>query len=278
MRKFKIRKFNPAILEKRRLEFGHTPTVLALGPRNTGKSTLTKDLLFHIKDIPMFVCMSGTEGGNGFYSKFMHHLMIHKGFRKDIINNIISHQEEKLGKVIDAGYDPKKVPALDVGLLLDDCGFEPKNLRSEELRYIFMNGRHMKIAMFACLQYVMGFPPDIRSNIDYLFVMRNNNYTELKKIYDNFFGCFKRFDEFLEVFRECTDGYGCLVLDKTSKSYKLEECVFYYEAVPNRNYQMCPRSTWAYLDDRYDKTREQTEKDDVIDKPSRIIVKKQKAD
>jgi Poxvirus A32 protein len=271
--KIRIRKFNPSILEKKRLS-GDPPTVVILGPRNTGKSTILKDLLSFIKDIPMLVCMSGTEEGNGFYSKFMHPLMIHNDYKKDIVSSIIRHQKDKLKKCIKLGQDPRKMPELGTGLILDDCGFDKKNLHSQDLRFLFMNGRHLKIAVFVCLQYVMGLPPDIRTNVDYLFCMRNNKISDQKKIYEQYFGCFKKFAHFQEVFNVCTEDYGCLVLDNTSKSSNLEDCIFYYKATPDRNYKIGSPDLWRYLDIRYKEECEEDD-DDNGNGQVNIIVKKE---
>ena len=43
-------------------------TVLFIGKRNTGKSYLIKDLLWHKQRIPIGTVISGTEGANSFYS------------------------------------------------------------------------------------------------------------------------------------------------------------------------------------------------------------------
>ena len=42
------------------------PVVVLIGRRDTGKSFLVRDLLFHHKDIPLGTVISGTEAGNGF--------------------------------------------------------------------------------------------------------------------------------------------------------------------------------------------------------------------
>ena len=41
--------------------------VVFIGKRETGKSVLVRDLLYHKQDIPVGTVVSGTEGANSFY-------------------------------------------------------------------------------------------------------------------------------------------------------------------------------------------------------------------
>ena len=53
------------------------PVIVLIGRRDTGKSFLVRDLLYYHQDIPMGTVISGTEAGNGFYSKYVPKLFIH---------------------------------------------------------------------------------------------------------------------------------------------------------------------------------------------------------
>ena len=270
--KIRIRKFNPEILETRRLH-GSPPTIVVIGKRGSGKSTLIADLMWHMRRIPMFICMSGTEEGNGFYKKHMHPLLIHGEYKKDIVSNLIKQQKDKLKKCIKAGIDPNTRPDLGTGLLLDDCGFNKRLFYQEDMRLLFMNGRHWKICFITSLQYMMGIPPDLRTNIDFVFCLRENIVANQKRLYDNFFGCFKKFSHFQEAFNACTENYECLVLDNTSKSTKVENCVFYYKATPDREYKLGSRDLWAYLNSRY-KEDDEDEEEETDRMQSSIVIKK----
>ena len=239
---------------------------------NSGKSTLIADLMWYMRRIPMFICMSGTEEGNGFYGKHMHPLLIHGEYKKDIVSGLIKQQKDKLKKCLRAGIDPNSRPDLGSGLLLDDCGFNKRLFHQEDIRLLFMNGRHWKICFIVSLQYMMGIPPDLRTNIDFVFCLRENIVANQKRLYDNFFGCFKKFSHFQEAFNECTENYECLVLDNTAKSTKVENCVFYYKATPDREYKLGSKDLWTYLNSRY---KEDDDDDDEGEKiQSSIVIKK----
>jgi len=270
--KIRIRKFNPEILETRRLH-GSPPTIVVIGKRGSGKSTLITDLLYHMHKIPMFICMSGTEEGNGFYGKYMHPLCIHGDYKKEITSNMIRQQRIKLKKCRKAGIDPDTRPDLGVGLLLDDCGYDKKIMSQKDIRLIFMNGRHWKICFIVSLQYMMGMPPDLRTNIDYVFCLRENITANQKRLFDYFFGCFKKFSHFQEAFNECTNNYECLVLDNTSKSTRVEDNVFYYKAKPDRKYKLGSKALWLYLDSRY-KEDYDDEDEEQEERSSTVVVKK----
>ncbi len=240
---------------------------------NSGKSTLIADLMWYMRKTPMFICMSGTEEGNGFYGKHMHPLLIHGEYKKNIVSSLIRQQKDKLKKCLKAGIEPNSRPDLGTGLLLDDCGFNKKLFYQEDIRLLFMNGRHWKICFIVSLQYMMGIPPDLRTNIDFVFCLRENIVANQRKLYDNFFGCFKKFAEFQEAFNECTENYECLVLDNTAKSTKVENCVFYYKAKPDRDYKLGSRDLWSYLNSRYKENEDEDEDEDDRGRSS-IVIKK----
>ena len=75
------------------------PVVVLIGRRDTGKSFLVRDLLFHHKDIPLGTVISGTEAGNGFYSCHVPKLFIHEEYNSEIIANILKRQKIVLKQV-----------------------------------------------------------------------------------------------------------------------------------------------------------------------------------
>jgi AAA+ ATPase superfamily predicted ATPase len=66
------------------------PVIVLIGRRDTGKSYLVRDLLYHHRDIPIGTVISGTEAGNGFYSSHIPKLFIHDEYSSGIIENILS--------------------------------------------------------------------------------------------------------------------------------------------------------------------------------------------
>ena len=58
--------------------------VVLIGKRNTGKSFLTRDLLYHHRDMPAGTVISPTEGANKFYSHMIPPILIHEEYSNSI--------------------------------------------------------------------------------------------------------------------------------------------------------------------------------------------------
>ena len=67
------------------------PVVIMIGRRDTGKSFLVRDLLYHHKDVPIGTVISGTEAGNGFYANHVPALFIHNEYSSVLIENVLSN-------------------------------------------------------------------------------------------------------------------------------------------------------------------------------------------
>ena len=238
-----IKKFNPKVMEERRINGAGPATCVLIGKRGTGKSTLVADILYHCRKIPLGVAISATEDGNAFYANFIPDIFIHSEYKKETIQQVLTRQKKKISEQVDKTIkDPKN----DIFVLLDDCMYDKTMIRDPNIRGIFMNGRHWRITFLLTMQYCMDLPPDLRTNIDFVFVLRENIIENQDKLYKNFFGIFPRKDMFREVMNSCTEGYDCLVLDNTSRSNKIEDCIFWYRAKPDRKFKIGDKSLWKY--------------------------------
>jgi hypothetical protein len=124
-------------------------------------------------------------------------------------------------------------------------------MRDVAIRQLFMNGRHWKIFFMMTTQYCMDMTPMIRTNVDYVFALRDNVRQNRENLYKAFFGVFPNFDQFCQVMDACTENYECLVLDNTSKSNKITDCVFWYKAPIRRNFHVGGPAFWQYHQRHY---------------------------
>ena len=141
-------------------------------------------------------------------------------------------------------------------LVLDDCLFDDTWTREKCMRSIFMNGRHYKIMFFVTMQYPLGIPPALRTNIDYTFVMREPYYSNRKKIYEQYAGCFPNFQIFCDVMNSLKL-YECLVISNNSESNRLEDQVFWFKADMRGEFKCGSRQFWQYHEDNYDSDNEE---------------------
>ena len=94
------------------------------------------------------------------------------------------------------------------------------------------------------MQYPLGIPPNLRTNIDYVFILREPYITNRKRIYDNYAGMFPNFEAFSQVMDQCTENYECLVIDNNSKSNKLEDQIFWYKATSHSDFKLGNKEYW----------------------------------
>jgi hypothetical protein len=220
--------------------------VVFIGKRDTGKSFLIRDLLFHHRNVPIGTVISGTESANSFYSTIIPPLFIHEEFNTMIIANMLKRQKalaEKIRKDLETrgttGVDPRTF------IIMDDCLYDSSWTRDKYVRSLFMNGRHWKILYIVALQYCMGIPPNLRTNIDYVFILRENIVANRKRLYDQFAGMFPDFDSFCQIMDQCTENYECLVIDNNAKSNKIEDQVFWYKAASHPNFRIGAPEFWV---------------------------------
>lgn len=130
-------------------------------------------------------------------------------------------------------------------LVMDDCLFDEKWTKDKLIRFIFMNGRHWKIMFIIGMQYPLGVGPMLRTNIDFVFIMRENVASNRKRIYDNYASMFGSFEEFCAVLDATTNNYECLVICNNGQSNQLKDQVFWYRARDPGPFKMCHPSFWA---------------------------------
>tara|TARA_R110002073_G_scaffold59781_9_gene150317 strand:+ start:11449 stop:12231 length:783 start_codon:yes stop_codon:yes gene_type:complete len=233
-----LRKFNPASMKDDKV-------CVLIGKRNTGKSTLVTDILYHKKHLPAGIVMSATEEGNHHYQQFVPDLFIYSDYDKDAIERVLERQRQIL---------LRNKPITPAFILLDDCMYDKKFMKDTCIRKCFMNGRHWKIFFMLTMQYCMDLTPDLRANVDYVFILRENIIQNREKLYKAFFGIFPTFDMFNQIMNACTENYECLVLDNTSKSNKIEDCVFWYKARLHPQFRIGSPQLWNYHKKHYNPT------------------------
>ena len=193
--------------------------VFIIGKRHTGKSVLVKDLLSKIPRPDYAIAMAPTEDSLAEFRKFLPESCIFDHFSQDKLERAVSVQRELVSR-------GKKRTLL---ILLDDCMYQKGVLRSSAMRSIFFNGRHDHISLWVTAQYMMDVEVSLRTNIDYLFTMRENILTNRHKLHKYYFGFFK-FDVFDKVMSACTQDYKALVLDGTVPSNEATDVVHWYKA------------------------------------------------
>ena len=140
MAEIQLKKFNMK-------DITYDKVVVLIGKRDTGKSFLCKDLLYHHQSIPVGQVISGTEVANSFYGEIIPKLFIHDEFKPEIIANILKRQKSVLENLkSNPNIDPRAF------LILDDCLYDTSWLKDKNIRSVFMNGRHYKLLFILTMQ------------------------------------------------------------------------------------------------------------------------------
>jgi len=205
--------------------------IVMIGKRGTGKSFLIRDLLYHHQDIPVGTVISPTELANKYFSNFVPNVFIHEEYRANIVENFVKRQKMAVDKVNQekALYGQCRLDPRGF-LILDDCLYDNSWTKDVNIRFIFQNGRHVKCMFIFSMQYPLGVPPNLRTNIDYVFILRENIVQNRKRIYDCYAGMFPSYDCFSQCLDQTTENFECMVIDNTAKSNRLEDTVFWYKA------------------------------------------------
>ena len=223
-----------------------------IGRRRTGKSTLVKDLLYHHQNIPIGTVISGTEESNSFYGKIIPPLFIHGEYNAAILSNFVKRQQlmtKKIQQVENskpAGSPPQTKIDPRSFLILDDCMYDDSWTHDKNIRYIFLNGRHQKIFFLITMQYPLGLPPVPRTNVDYVFILREPYISNRRKIFDNYGAAFPSFEFFCQIMDQCTENFECLVINNNTRSNRLDEQIYWYKAESRGEFRIGAPQFWQH--------------------------------
>jgi hypothetical protein len=247
---FQLRKFNIDMIKDRcEMDSRKSPMIVVIGKKDTGKSFLVRDILFSVQNcFPVGTVISATEAVNEFFQSMVPSKFIHDTYKPEIVMNVIKRQmnvkntrlRDKTAKGGSSTVDPRAF------LILDDCLYAAKAwINEESTRYVFMNGRHIDLMTIITMQYPLGITPNLRTNVDFIFILRENILGNRKRIYENYAGMFPTFEMFCTFMDQCTENFEGLVICNNVSSNKLEDQVFWYKASDHPPFRLCDASLWS---------------------------------
>ena len=244
---FQLRKFDINMIRDRcEIDSRKSPMIVVIGKKDTGKSFLVRDILHEAQNaFPVGTVISGTEVANEFFQHMIPSKFIHDKYTPEIVQNVIKRQmnvkqtRNRSKSGAGSGLDPRAF------LILDDCLYDSSWIKEESTRYVFMNGRHIDLMTSITMQYPLGITPYLRTNVDFVFILRENILGNRRRIYENYAGMFPTFDMFCTFMDQCTENFECLVICNNVNSNKLEDQVFWYKASDHPPFRMCDPTLWA---------------------------------
>jgi hypothetical protein len=246
---FQIKKFNiETIRERCDIDSRKSPMIVIIGKKDTGKSFLVRDILCNTQSaFPIGTVISGTEVANEFFQHMVPSKLIHDKYQPEIVMGVIKRQlgaktqrnEDKKRSGGNSNIDPRAF------LILDDCLYDSSWIKEESTRYVFMNGRHIDLMTIITMQYPLGITPNLRTNVDFIFILRETILGNRRRIYENYAGMFPTFEMFCQFMDQCTENFEGLVICNGVQSNRLEDQVFWYKASDHPPFRMCGDSLWA---------------------------------
>jgi hypothetical protein len=237
------------ITERCDIDSRKSPMMVIIGKKDTGKSFLVRDVLFQTqRHFPVGTVISATEAANEFFQTMVPSKFIHDKYRPEIVQNVIKRQatikdkrnKDKTARGGGSNVDPRAF------LILDDCLYDAKSwINEESTRFVFMNGRHIDLMTIITMQYPLGITPNLRTNVDFVFILRENILGNRRRIYENYAGMFPTFEMFCSFMDQCTENYECLVICNNVSSNKLEDQVFWYKASEHPPFRLFDQSLWV---------------------------------
>jgi hypothetical protein len=227
-------------------------TIAMIAKRATGKSFLTREIMYQKRHIAAAIAISRTEKLNGFYTDFIPDSFIFSEYSSDILSRIYDRQYQmnEDNKVrIANGKKPKDDSIM---LIMDDCMSDKKWLKDPNIAELFYNGRHHHLSFILTMQYAVGIPPEMRSNFDYIFLLAEDTVNNRRKLYEHYAGMFPTFDIFQQVFSDLTENYGMMVINNRVHSKNITDKVFWYKAKPVPKFSVGCNKFKKFHDQTYD--------------------------
>ena len=228
MTSIRVKKFDPSTMLPSRI-------IYMIGKRGSGKSYLMRDILSRMPNPDYVLAMAPTQSTLEAFREFLPPTCIFNHFSQEKLERTMLLQRELTarGKV------------RRVLIILDDCLYQPGVLKSTVMKELHFNGRHEHVGLLCCAQYLMSLPPEIRTNVDYLFTLKENVLSNRQKLHKNFFGQYDTFADFDKVMTACTQDYRALVMDNTVASTEASDVVMWYKADPNTPpFRLCRPIYW----------------------------------
>lgn len=245
--KLRVKRFDPSTLKPHRI-------ILIVGKRGTGKSCMQRDLMYHLSSkLDFGLAMTPTEETAETFRQHMPDSWIYNGFSTAKLDSMLQMQREHC----------KTKKQRNLFILMDDCMYDKKVLKGVGIRDLFMNGRHLNMTLCNAVQYVMDMGPDLRTQVDYVFALRENIISNKTKLWKYFFGMFEKYEDFAKVMDKCTANHGCLVMDNTTGSCNVDECIFWYRAELNLPDFKIGNPVFWKLSDKFQKTESDRHREEM---------------
>lgn len=196
-----------------------TSTIIIIGKRSTGKTTLIKNILSHIDDkLTKYIIFDPYLDHKNEFKYIEEKSKIYDMYDEDILKINMNHKNDE-NKII----------------IIDNALYSPEH--NKTMQNHFMNCRFYEIGIILSVSYGAFIHTNVISNTDFIFIFRESNQSNQNYLYNRYFkSLFISFELFIVFFKMflllCeTTPYTCLVISNIAKTDNLKDKLFIYKAL-----------------------------------------------
>lgn len=207
---------------------------LLTGRRRTGKSFLTRWILYNKRKVYPFGMVMTQTKYNKFWSTYINKDSVWGDYSTEALKRLIDHQAY-LVEHPEIGMDPR------IFVVLDDLAADVQLRYDYMLRSFFYYGRHLKALVLVTSQWFKSLAPGCRENADLIFLFGMTNLNELEAIYEEYAAGVPR-DIFYQMVGRYSSDSNCLVINPHGRTPF--ERFFQYRAQDPGKFRMGCESMW----------------------------------
>jgi hypothetical protein len=214
-------------------------TITLFGKRNTGKSFYARYLLSILQPyFPWGWCLTNTPH-NGWWQNMIPEKRIYEGWRPDLIEKIVDIQRKRCRRTDINPY---------VFIILDDIVSDNRLRYDPVLRKLYYEGRHYKIFILICSQYVYGLPPGNRANTDFMITFTQHQRKQIQQLQEDYCSEYKNWQYLKADMDKILGDFECLIVDQRDPNLRGVERYFKDVAVEVPDFKMGTVNYWEGSD------------------------------
>lgn len=217
--------------------------IAIVGMSGSGKTVILKAIMKRFERVPAIVVYTDTEDGNNNFGSDKNYpdkepmipdSYIFEEWDEDFASKLLERQKLTFAKLSPEEKEASlkgEITRASLLVILDDMGADSKTWgKSIVMKKFFMNGRQLGITTVITLQDPMDLEKKLRGQVNWAFLLKEKGIMKRKQLYEHYAGVIPYFDMFDQIMRNCTEDFGCIIVDNKSTSYDIDKSIYWYRA------------------------------------------------